>query len=158
MKKLNVILFIIICILVGYIVYDKVLSKKTVEESVNDKTEEKQKVHKDVKYYTYNKDNVSKSVYLFEDKTYYYSFSIDECNNWSKGTYKEDGKNLTLNEEMHASCDSCYYTSNLKIYDFIYDGKEKLVSNDNETFTKSDAEILPIVDVELIDGINNCTE
>jgi len=166
-NKINILLTIIIICLIGYIIYDKYNDSQEAL-TVNSKVIDKRNTNNsdiEVKYYTYMKDIKSenenrtyKSVYLFEDNTYYYSYSDgkDSCNNWSKGKYVINKNTITLNEEKYGGCDTCYYTNNLKTFKFRI-SKDTLISNTNELLTLSKVDILPVIEVEKLDGVRNCT-
>ena len=163
-NKLNILLTIVILILISYIIYDKYNEKENKTQDVSTSVIENKDLD-DVKYYTFNKDikddkeenRVYKSVYLFGDNTYYYSFSkhADKCNYWSKGKYTYNANKLILNETSHGGCDTCYYTNNLKTYTFSIN-KDTLISNDNEMLTLSKADILPVIDIESLEGVKLC--
>ena len=164
-NKINIILTIIIILLVCYIAYDKLIDNdKNVENVsgiVSDKTLD------NVKYYYYGKniesdnpdeDRIYKSIYLFEDNTYYYGYSNkkDKCNYWSKGNYEYSNGYLILNEKKYGGCSTCYYTDNLKTYKFR-NVNDTLVSVDNEMLTEAKLNILPVIDVENLEGVKHCT-
>ncbi len=166
-NKINYILTIIIICLIGYIIYDKYNDNKEINTNENNIIDNRNSNNSDidVKYYTYMKDiksesenRVYKSVYLFEDNTYYYSYSDGKtsCNNWSKGKYNSFGNTITLNEEKYGGCDTCYYTNNLKTFKFKINN-DSLVSDKNELLALSKVDILPVIDIEKLDGVKNCT-
>lgn len=166
-NKINIILTIIIVCLISYIAYDKYNDRKIIIENKENIIDNRNTNNSDidVKYYSYMKDikkesenRVYKSVYLFEDGTYYYSFSDgkDSCNNWSKGKYKNSKNNIILNEEKHGGCDTCYYTNNLSTYKFRI-SNDTLISKNNEMLVLSKVDILPVIDIEKLDGVKNCT-
>lgn len=167
-NKINIILTIIILCLIGYIAYDKYNDSRDVidnkESIIDNRNSNNSEI--DVKYYTYMKDiktesenRVYKSVYLFEDNTYYYSYSDGKtsCNYWSKGKYTSDTNIITLNEEKYGGCDTCYYTNNLKTFKFRI-SNDTLVSSSNEMLALSKVDILPVIEVEKLDGVKNCTK
>ena len=155
-KVLNIILTIVVIILISYIVYDKVIDKEYVDLKTINTSNKKESDN--VKYYSFSKDNINKSIYLFNDNRYYYSISNNNtCSSWSIGQYAIKDNKVTLAEKYHSNCDNCYYTDNLKIYTFNY-SEDKIILDSKEILTASNALILPIIDVELIDGIRNCTE
>ena len=162
-NKINIILTIIIILLISYIAYDKLSEENT--QSVNGTINKSEK--ENIKYYYYSKDikgdepdenRVYKSVYLFEDNTYFYGYSNsnDKCNYWSKGKYKISDSELLLNEEKYGGCSTCYYTDNTKTYKFRV-VNDNLVSNDNELLPEAKLNILPIIDVENLEGVKLCT-
>ncbi len=163
-NKLNILLTVVIVILLAYIVYDKLYLDKN-NNSTNTNVIDNRS-NESVKYYSYTRDikddkeenRVYKSVYLFEDNTYYYSYSNegDKCNNWSKGKYTYNFNQLTLKEESYGGCDTCYYTDNLKSYTFRINN-DTLISSDNEMLTLSKADIIPVIDIEKLDGVKLCT-
>ena len=165
-NKINYLLTFIIFCLLAYIAYNK-YTDKLYSEYNGSSVIDKRNVNNsdiDVKYYTYMKDikkedenRVYKSVYLFEDNTYYYSYSdgSDSCNNWSKGKYTNDNNNVTLKEEMYGGCDTCYYKKNTKTFTFRV-GNDMLISNKNEMLSLSKVDILPVIEVEKLDGMKNC--
>ena len=162
-NKINVILTIIIILLVSYIAYDKYHEDNS---NTNNNGSNTKNVIDNVKYYSYSKsiesntdeNRVYKSVYLFEDNTYYYGYSNqdDKCNYWSKGKYEYKDNNLVLNEEKYGGCSTCYYTNNLKTYTFRI-ANDSLVSDKNEMLTEAKLNILPIIDVENMEGVKNCS-
>ena len=167
--KINIVLTLIIFVLIGYIIYDKYYSNNIVTNDISETIiDNRRNGNSDVKYYNYsrdiksideeNSDRVYKSVYLFDDNTYYYGYSDykDECNNWSKGEYELDGNIITLNEKMYGGCNTCYYTDNLKTFSFRIIN-DSLVSESNELLALSKADILPIIDVEKLDGVKHCS-
>ena len=164
-NKINYILTIIILCLIGYIVVDKYQDSKQVNNNENIIDNRKDN-NIDVKYYTYTKDiksenenEVYKSVYLFDDNTYYYSYSDgkDNCSNWSKGKYITLSNTITLNEEMYGGCDTCYYTDNLKSFTFKINN-DTLISGKNEMLVLSKVDILPVIEIEKLDGVKPCTK
>ena len=164
--KINIILTIIIVILLGYIIYDKVISNNTSYDNNSSIIDNRN--NSDVKYYNYSKninsidednnDRVYKSVYLFNDNTYYYGYSNDneECNNWSKGNYEINKDQLILKEKSYGGCDTCYYTDNLKTFKFKI-VNDSLVSDNNEMLALSKVDILPVIDIEKLDGVKKCS-
>ena len=166
-NKINIILTIIIICLIGYIIYDKYEDNKEPVNNTNViDNRNTNNSDKDVKYYTYMKDiksesenRVYKSVYLFDDKTYYYSYSdgLNSCNYWSKGKYTSSNNNITLKEEKHGGCDTCYYTNNLKTYTFK-ENNDTLISDKNEMLALSKVDILPVIEIEKLDGVKDCTK
>ena len=165
-SKINIILTIIIICLLGYIAYDKLGDNRETNTNstiIDNRGNNNSDI--DVKYYTYMKDikkesenRVYKSVYLFEDNTYYYSYSDgkDSCNYWSKGKYITNKNEITLKEEKHGGCDTCYYTNNLSNYKFRI-SNDTLISNKNEMLALSKVDILPVIEIEKLDGVKNCT-
>lgn len=163
-NKINVILTIIIIILVSYVIFDFYKDNNKSSNIVNEKTNNTDE--NDIKYYYYKKniesdkdeDIVYKSIYLFADNTYYYGFSNknDKCNYWSKGNYEYKDNYLILNETKYGGCSTCYYTDNVKTHRFrVANGS--LVSNDNEMLTEAKLDILPIIDVEKLEGVKHCS-
>ena len=168
-NKINIILTIIIIFLMSYIAYDKYSERREetnnggsiIDNRGNNNSE------MDVQYYSYIKDIKSdkddnrayKSVYLFEDNTYYYSYSDgkDNCNNWSKGKYTNEKNNVVLKEEVYGGCDTCYYKNSNKTYTFRM-SNNSLVSDNNEMLALSKVDILPIIEVEKLDGMRDCTK
>lgn len=166
--KINILLTFIILCLIGYIIYDNYNDSKEIEykkENIIDNRNNNNS-EKDVKYYSYMKDIKSdkeyivyKSVYLFDDNTYYYSYSDGKtnCNYWSKGKYTTISNTITLKEEVHGGCNTCYYKNNLKTYNFRINNNS-LISNNNELLALSKVDILPVIEVEKLDGMRNCTK
>lgn len=166
-NKINIILTIIIICLIGYIAYDKYNDSKDINDNKSTIIDNRNNNNSDidVKYYAYMKDiktesenRVYKSVYLFEDNTYYYSYSDgrNSCNNWSKGKYTSNKNVITLKEEKYGGCDTCYYTNNLKTFTFRI-SNDSLISDKNEMLALSKVDILPVIEVEKLDGVKNCT-
>ena len=152
-KILNVILGIVIVLLVSYIVYDKVLVKENKNGNIID--------HRDninTKYYSYSDEQNTYSLYLYDDKSYYFGVSTDSSNiSGSIGKYEIKNDKLLLKEEKYSNGDSCYYTDTTKVISFDYHDNS-IIDEENRILTISTYDgIYPIVDVELIDGIRNCT-
>ena len=167
-NRINIILTIIIICLIGYIAYDKYNDYKFSIDNNNNIIDNRNNNNSDidVKYYTYMKDIKSenenivyKSVYLFEDNTYYYSYSDGKtsCNNWSKGKYTSNTNTIILNEEKYGGCDTCYYTNNLKTFKFRINN-DSLISDKNEMLALSKVDILPVIEIEKLDGVKDCTK
>ena len=157
-KMLNYVLSLIIVLLIGYIIYDKI--NDNIKNNNNESREYNPngRDNSNTKYYSFSKDGEEVSLYLFEDNKFYYG-EFDGENNvyFSIGKYSIDKNKLTLNTEIVAPGDGCYYTDRNKKVEYDY-FDTTIVTNNNQRLTLYDADVFPIVDVELLDGIRNCTK
>lgn len=154
-RELNYVLSLIIVLLLGYIIYDKVEENITDKNSNNNVVEE---VKNEKRFYSFSKDGKELSLYLLDNNKYYYGeFKNEEVMKFTIGNYTIDKDKITLNEEITSTGDGCYYTDrNTKNTFEYYD--TTIITNSNEMMILTQADVYPIVDVELIDGIRNCTK
>lgn len=178
-KKINILLALIIILLVGYILYNKYTNKDNdvkelpVENNTSENTdvkepEEEPKTISEVEYYFYEEDitpedadesekfTIFKSLYLFENGEYYYSFNEygNVCSLWSKGKYEINDNTLLLKESSHGDCDECYYTKNLTNYSFGMKNNT-LISDEDEVLKLNKVGELPNTSLNKLKNCDN---